>query len=182
MQEVWKDVPEFEDSYQVSNLGNIRSKDRFVKTCGGGVRLAKARNIKPAKCVNGYLEAQLSKDGTRRVFLLHMLVTSLFIPNPNNYAEVNHKDENIQNCRADNLEWCTSKYNANYGTRNARCKESNKKYERSVIQYSKDGEFIKRWDCIADASRATGADESAIIRVCTNRQRTSLGFKWEYAS
>lgn len=179
MKEVWKDVNEYEDYYQISNFGRIRSKDRFVNVCGGGQRFIKGKIIKPIVCKNGYLEAFLNKQGKREVFLLHRLVAIHFIENPQGLPEVNHKDENIHNCRADNLEWCTSKYNANYGTRNERMvigRES-----KPVNQYDKDGKLIKRWDRMSDACREVGADISSMIRVCKGKQRTCVGYIWKYS-
>lgn len=182
MQEVWKDVQGYEDSYQVSNLGKVRSKDRYRNVCGGGKRFVKGVIRKPSVCTNGYLEVLLYKDGQRKTVLLHRLVAKTFLDNPENLPEVNHKDEDITNCRVDNLEWCTSKYNANYGTRNARCKLGNKRFEKPVNQYSLDGKFIKRYECMGDACRETGADISAVIRVCKGRNNTAYGYKWEYAT
>ena len=180
MKEVWKDIPEFEDSYQISNLGNFRSKDRYARVCGGGERLVRGKALKNQRCSNGYVEVACTRSGKRKVFLLHRLVAKLFIPNPDELPEVNHIDENISNCRADNLEWCTSKYNANYGTRNERCLANNPQ-KRPVEQYTKDGEFVKRWEMIADAAKHVGIDGSAITRVCMGKQHTSAGFVWRYA-
>ena len=179
--EVWKDIKGFEGMYQVSNHGRIKSLDRYVRVGGGGTRLVKGGIRKPIKCRNGYYEVQIQVKRNRTIKMLHRVVAEAFIDNPNDYPKVNHKDEDISNNCADNLEWCTAKYNANYGTRNIRCKESKKKYEKPVNQYTKDGEFIRHWDCIMDAERGTGADVSAIIRVCKGKQNTSMGYKWQYA-
>lgn len=181
-EEIWKDIPGCDGYYQVSNNGKLRSIDHYVNIGYGAKRLSKGRELHPVKCKNGYLEAQINYKGERIIFLLHRLVAMVFIENPDNLPEVNHKDENIQNCHVDNLEWCTSKYNANYGTRNARCKEGNRRFEKAVNQYDLSGNFIKRWDCMSDASRHTGADISAMIRVCKGKQNTAVGYKWEYAT
>jgi hypothetical protein len=182
MKEILKDVPEFEDSYQVSNFGRFRGKDRYRRTCGGGQRFISGRIYEPYAYPNGYLGVSAyGGDGRVKRFLLHRLVALAFIPNPNNYPQVNHKDENIKNCRVDNLEWCTPKYNANYGTRNERCKLGNKRFEKPVNQYTLDGKFIKRFECLGDACRETGADISAVIRVCKGRSNMAYGYKWEYA-
>ena len=111
--------------------------------------------------------------------LLHRMVAMLFIPNPDNLPEVNHKDEDITNCRADNLEWCTSKYNANYGTRNERCFKNNPQ-KKSVRQLTLDGKVVKEYVSIGKAAKATGAYDSAIIKVCKGKQKTSVGYRWEY--
>lgn len=177
--EIWKDIKGFENCYQISNLGRIKSKDRYVRVCGGGKRLVKSKIIKPNICTNGYYEASLNYAGKRTVKLLHRVVAETFLDNPNNLPEVNHKDEDISNNCVDNLEWCTSKYNANYGNRNKKMREKAK--TRSVCQYSKTGEFIAKWDSIIDACNETGADTAAIIRVCKGKQKTSMGYLWRYA-
>lgn len=176
--EIWKDIAGYEGFYQISNLGRIRSLDRYANVCGGGKRLVKGQIIKPVICVNGYYEAHLRRYGIREVMLLHRVVAETFLDNPMNYPEVNHKDENPANNRADNLEWCTPKYNANYGTRNHRvllCQDF-----KPVIQFDKEGNFVKRWDSMGSACREVGADISSMIRVCKGKQKTCKGFKWEY--
>lgn len=180
MIEIWKDVEDYEDSYQISNLGRIRSKDRYRKVCGGSQRFIKGKIIKPTKCRNGYLEASFARNQERRVFLLHRLVAKHFIPNPDNLPEVNHKDEDISNCRVDNLEWCTSKYNANYGTRTERCLKNNPQ-NKPVIQMMPDGTEINLYKTIADAAKMMGITDSPIIRVCKGKQKTACGYRWRYA-
>lgn len=178
MQEVWKPIKETNGIYEISNFGNIRSIDRYARVCGGGKRLVKGRNRKPIKCRNGYLELQANLSGERKCYLIHRLVAQYFIPNPHNYPEVNHKDENPQNNHVDNLEWCTPKYNCNYGTRNRRCME--KVIKKPVKQLSLSGEVIAIYPMITEAMRKTGVDESQIIRVCKGRNITAGGYKWEY--
>lgn len=182
--EDWRDIKGFEGLYQVSSEGRIRSLDRYVRVGNSGKRLAKGRIIKPVICTNGYREASLQKEQKRKVILLHRLVAMTFIPNPNNYREVNHKDEDITNNCVDNLEWCTSKQNANYGTRNARCRQGNSRFFKKVRQIDKNtGKIIKTWDCVMDAARALSIDDSHIRRVCQHKKQnvTAGGFKWEYA-
>lgn len=100
MIEQWKKITN--TNYEISNFGRLMRNNKIIK---------------PVKCSNGYLEYFLWKDGKRSVYLAHRLVAKYFIPNPNNLPQINHKDENIQNNNINNLEWCTSKYNANYGSR-----------------------------------------------------------------
>ena len=179
MSEIWKDVIGLEGIFQVSNMGRIRSLDKYANVCGGGKRLVKGRILKPTKLQNGYYEAQFHHKGERIIYLLHRLVAIHFIDNPLNLPEVNHKDENPQNNNVENLEWCTSKYNANYGTRNIRMME-NREFV-SVIQFDKNGNMIKQWNKMTDACKETGADISSMIRVCKGKQDTCVGYKWKYA-
>ena len=109
MEEVWKDVVGYEDKYQISNLGRIRS----LKDTHGNY---KERLLNPTPNLRGYLGQCVSKDGIKKRITIHRLVAQTFIPNPNNYPEVNHKDEDKNNNSVSNLEWCTRLYNINYGT------------------------------------------------------------------
>ncbi len=117
MKEVWRDIPEYEGYYQVSNHGRVRSLDRVI--IGGGVnpvKNLKGRIIKACPDLVGYLIVGLSKNGKVTIKSPARLVAIQFIPNPNNLPQVNHKDENKANNREDNLEWCTCLYNVRYGT------------------------------------------------------------------
>lgn len=180
MKEIWKKVNSYEGWYEISNFGRLKSLDRYVNKGNGNVRIAKGKIIKPTLCTNGYLEYVLYKNGVKKVVLAHRLVAQHFIPNPENKLEVNHIDENIQNNRVDNLEWLTSKENANYGTRNKKCRDCNKKYFKPVLQYDLEGNFIKEYETLGDASRYINGDISAIIRVCKKRQNIAYGYIWKY--
>lgn len=109
------------------------------------------------------------------------MVATYFIDNPQNKAEVNHLDENIANNCVENLEWCTSKENANYGTRNQRCREHNtKQLPKPVIQFDLKGNKIREYETLGEASRAIKGDISAIIRACKGKQKTSYNYVWQY--
>lgn len=110
---IWKTIKEFEN-YEVSDQGQVRNK----KTG----RILKG-SIKTKNSKFGYANIILYNKGKRRITLVHRLVAEAFIPNPNNYPQVNHKDENSLNNKASNLEWCTAKYNMNYGTYPQRTRE-----------------------------------------------------------
>jgi hypothetical protein len=107
-------VFDYSGLYEVSNKeGRIRS----VKT---------GKILKPGKDKCGYSHVTLCKDGKTSRFQVHRLVATAFIPNPDNLPVVNHKDENPSNNCVDNLEWCTVKYNVNYGTCKQRMSEAHK--------------------------------------------------------
>ena len=121
MQEVWKDIPNFKNLYQASSLGNIKSLERYVNSgIKNNVKVRRKEQILKQYNKNGYLQVSLSKNHKRYYFNVHKLVALTFISNPNNLPQINHKDENPLNNCVDNLEWCTAKYNCNYGTRNKR--------------------------------------------------------------
>ena len=121
--EEWKDIPGYEGLYQVSNTGKIKGLPRVTVQN----QILQERILIPGVINNGYLQITLHKNGEHKNFLVHRLVANAFIPNPKNLPEVNHKDEDKTNCNSDNLEWCTRKYNLNYGTRNQRSAESRRK-------------------------------------------------------
>lgn len=104
--EIWKPVVGYEGLYEVSSQGNVKS-----------VKYWKERMLKP-HCMNGYLLVRLSKNGKSKNYLIHRLVASAFIPNPDpeNFNIVNHMDECKTNNCMDNLEWCDHKHNMNWGT------------------------------------------------------------------
>ena len=124
--EIWKDIEGFEGFYQISNLGRVKSLPRLVPFKQGMFRMTRERILKNRVGSNGYGFVYLCKPKAKRQVLVHRLVAQAFIPNPLGLAIVNHKDENPLNCRVENLEWCTYKYNSNYGT----CREKIGKHSR----------------------------------------------------
>lgn len=124
----WKDVVGYEGVYQVSDKGDIYSvkrRDVMGRECGG-------RTLKPLRDKNGYLRINLYKDGIMKQNLIHRLVAQVFVPNQNNYLEINHKDENKANNHVGNLEWCTREHNMNYGTRNERANQTQSKKVKAI--------------------------------------------------
>ena len=128
MEEVWKDIEGYESKYQASNLGRVKSLERYYKTGRGGIQLLPERILKQSVKKTGYVCVTLCKNGIHTTYLLHRIIAKLFVPNPNNYPEINHKDENQQNNCADNLEWCNHSYNINYGTRTEKAVKSFKSH------------------------------------------------------
>lgn len=135
--EIWKDIPNYEGLYQASNFGRIRSLDKVIKNRGKNQYgstfdiIKKGKILKQRLNKGGYLKVYLIKEGKSKTFIAHRLIALTFIPNPNNYKIVNHKDENKTNNNIDNLEWCTQSYNINYGSRNEKAAEKLKKIIRS---------------------------------------------------
>ena len=118
MEEEWRDIPNFEGRYQVSNYGNVRS---LLNSHGG--KLAEPLIRKLSITQKGYYYLSVSNGDKHYALRVHKAVALAFIPNPNNLPCINHKDENKLNNRVDNLEWCTHKYNSNYGTNIQRTRE-----------------------------------------------------------
>lgn len=109
--------------------------------------------------------------------MLHRLVAQLFIQNSDGLPQINHKDENLSNNSYENLEWCTAKYNANYGTRNRRYAE---KVMKPVNQYDLEGNFIKTWNGAIVVERELGIHGESIARCCLGKQKAAKGYTWKY--
>ena len=108
-EEIWKDVVGYESLYQVSNLGNVKSmKYAYINK----IRILTFHYNK-----KGYRRVHLTKNKIDKYLSVHRLVAEAFIPNPNNYPQVNHKDGNKLNNSVDNLEWCTNEYNFQHALR-----------------------------------------------------------------
>ena len=116
MKEIWKDINGYEGLYQVSNLGRVRSLNRYVNSAikNNNKVIRKGKILKFNSNWNNYLQVNLSKCGKEKMFAVHRLVALTFIPNPNNLSQVNHIDGNKFNNSVNNLEWCTAKENINH--------------------------------------------------------------------
>lgn len=104
--EIWKPIKEYEESYEISNFGRIKSKQRIVKKWNG-TRTVREKVLTPTDNVNGYLIISLRSNNKRKNKYIHRLVAEAFLDNPENYKYVNHKDYNKKNNNINNLEWCT---------------------------------------------------------------------------
>ena len=177
MREIFKPVKEFEGLYSVSNFGNVKRESTKAKL-GTGNYAREEHLIKQRKNNKGYLMVDLYKDGIRSQILVHRLVAQAFVPNPYSYTIVNHKDENKENNCADNLEWCTQKYNMNYGTVQKKIGTANSK---RVTMFSKSYDEIETFNSIIDAERNTGISNGSIGDCLHGRRKTAGGYIWKYA-
>lgn len=179
--EIWKDIIGYEGYYQISNLGNVKSLNRIVKNKNGyrntGERLLKIYSPKDSQ---HYPFVILCKNGKTENKLIHRLVATAFVTNgdPIHKTQVNHIDENKMNNSSDNLEWCTPKYNAEYGTRIERTKKSttnNQSWKRVLCE-----ETGKTYRSIRSASMDTGDCEHTIARMCNGLKTKNLKYHWRY--
>lgn len=174
--EFWKDIEGYEGLYQVSNLGRVRSLDRVVYQIQKGGKLTpmmyKGQILKMIHKPTGYVFCSLSKDNIQETKLVHRLVAEAFIPNPNNYPCVNHKDENKLNNVVENLEWCTHRYNVNYGTSRERAVSNNPLCRRIKV----DGVLFQS---VSEAERFLDCPKNALFPVLKNNKNTYKGHKIE---
>ena len=184
--EEWRDVVGWE-RYAVSSFGRMAAYSSPYY-CGGRICRRKPQLLHPTARGNNppYCVVRLSDgNGVKRTFSVHRLVAEAFIQNLKGLPFVNHKDENSLNNRADNLEWCTQKYNCNYGTHNARMAKtiSETAYQKTkVVQLSLSGDYIATFDSIKDAAETLGIQRASISICCRKPNRTGRGYKWMYLS
>lgn len=163
LSEEWKEIKDYEN-YEISNLGRVRNK----KT---------GRILKPGKTRKGYLRVGLWKNGIKKLISVHRLAALAFLSNPNNYPEINHKDEDKTNNTVDNLEWCTREYNNNYGTRTQRFIE---KKNKPVLQFDRLGNFIKEWASATKVYEELGVHQGNISLCCSGNRSSAGGYVWRY--
>lgn len=168
MQEIWKDiyfidngiVYDYKGLYQVSNMGRVKSL-KYHKTNNEKI-------LKFIKSKKGYLRVCLCKNQKTKKFLVHRLVAYMFIPNPDNLLQVNHKNE-IRNCNEYwNLEWCDAKYNIQYSQ------------SKRVNQYDLKGNLIKTWPCINEVGKILNIRYQNIWQCCQQKRKTAGGYIWKY--
>lgn len=114
MEEKWKQIKGFENKYEISNLGKVRSIGRYISGKNNSCRYRKGTILKP-QIASGYAQVYLSDNGKQKWYKVHRLVAEAFIPNPNNLPIINHKDGNTLNNTETNIEWCNYKYNVIHG-------------------------------------------------------------------
>lgn len=174
MEEIFVPIKGYEGLYEVSNLGRIKSFKNGSQI------------LKPVITKKGYFTIVLCLNGVPKRFLIHRLVAQAFIPNPDNLPFVNHKDEVKTNNVVTNLEWCTAKYNSNYGTSKERQSEKlrgvlNTKTSKPVEAYNDDGKIIYTFPSLMEAHRH-GFDFRLVSAVCRGKHITHKGLHWRFAS
>lgn len=161
MEEIWKEIENYEELYWVSNIGRVKSKRKILKPIN-----------------SEYLKVGLSKNGIQTTKYIHRLVAETFLGKSD--LQVNHKDENKHNNCVDNLEWITFKENMNYGTKQDR--ESLIKTKYNVLQYDLDGNLIKKWFNLREIVKNTNYKKSNIQYCCLGKNKTAYGYIWKYSA
>jgi hypothetical protein len=167
MQEIFKDIPNFEGRYQISNFGKVKSI------------YFSHRIIKNTISKQGYYYVRLFVNNKKSKFFIHRLIANAFIPNPENKPQVNHIDGNKLNFNLNNLEWCTGFENMQHAHKNNLIKYRNLK----IIQVDKNKQVIKKHNSIKEAAIFLGniKYDSNIVKCLKGKLYYAYGFKWLYA-
>jgi hypothetical protein len=169
IEEIWKDIKGYDGFYQVSNYGNVKSLDRTIYKKDGNTEFRKGQLMQKVIDKDGYYVVGLRRpDKSKKSYRVNQLVALAFIDNPDNYDQTNHKDENRLNNYVYNLEWCTSKYNNNYGTRNEKLTTYDK--SKRVVVFDKFGYYIGVYANLNEACQFYNLDKSLFRK---NRVYTS---------
>lgn len=180
MEEVWKDIVDYEGIYQISDMGRIRGFSKFGTTY---------LSLKPKK--TGYVCVGLLKDGVRTDKRVHRLVASAFLPNPEKKPYVNHKKGIKHDNRVTELEWSTESENDIHAYQTGLRKSPkawtgktghNHNRSKPVCQISITEETIQTFGSALEASRETGITAQNINKVLTGKRPTAGGYKWIYAN
>ena len=188
--ERWKIIHKV-PNYEVSSNGRVRNRKN------GNV-------LKAHKNHKGYLEVGLSYNHHKYTLKIHRIVAEAFVENPKGYPQVNHKDECKTNNCVNNLEWCTAKYNSNYGTRNQRrvnhtdfearnqtygyrhrldgydWSNHNQQLDRPLVALDDAGNVVKKYSSICDAARDLGKVSSHISEAANGKRKTAYGYVWKF--
>lgn len=180
MEEIWKEVQGYEEFYCISNLGRLKRKDivYYRKTDGRKCTL-KERIVTPFKNEKGYNRVRLEKFGLGEKFTtaLHILVAKHFIPNPNNYTQVNHIDGNKDNNSISNLEWVNNQDNVLHSYRNENMLHKNAK---AIIQCDENGNEVARYQTMRQAEEETSLKlDGRYMERAIKNNTIYKGFKWK---
>lgn len=188
MEEIWKDIPNFEGLYQASNWGRIKSLKKDVIKKNQGCHHYKERILKGWNHNTGYLAVTLNG----KKYLVHRIVAMTFIENPNNYPIINHIDGNKKNNKIENLEWCTYEHNLHEAIKLGLIhikynSKENRIRAKKLNQYNLNGTLIKTYDCSTDAeaelkSKNIKVNAKNIRNVCNGIRKTAGGYIWRYAN
>ena len=152
------------NNYLVSTDGRIFSKRMH-------------KYLIPKKNWDGYLRIQIWKKNKCHMISWHRVVAQTFLPNPNNYPVINHKDGNKQNNVVTNLEWCTQKDNIIHSYKMGLSKVHSR---IKINQYDLNNNFIRTWDSLTEAAKNVHGEITSICAACRGRIKSSKGYIWKY--
>lgn len=166
MKEIWKDIKGYEGLYQVSNLGKVKSLN---------YNHTKKEQLIKQEITTDHLRCTLHNKKSKHIFV-HRLVAEAFLPNPNNYPIINHKDGNPLNNNVNNLEWCTYKHNMNHALKTGLI-NMNKILMKDKIT----NKTIREFKNILELRREIKLKGyTHIYDCCRGERKSAYGYKWEY--
>ncbi|ANO57957.1 HNH endonuclease [Lactobacillus phage P1] len=178
--EIWKTYPEF-DFIQASNLGRVRTVDRIVIRKNGRKCFIKGRVLKPYCDKCGYMIAQFSVNGEKVYRLVHRVIATCFLPNPDNLPEVIHRDCNPANNYVENLEWCTRKQNIAYRDKLGHTNYKNNAPKSPVIAVKLGTLKVLHFESQREAGRSLGVSHGNINSILKGKLNQTSGFWLTYA-
>ena len=178
--------------YEVSNLGNIRSFDCYIRQKNNSKALRKGKILKPhINEQNGYAYITLTKNKIIKSFKVHRIVAKTFIPNTENKSQVNHINGIKSDNNVLNLEWVTPSENQKHAYKMGLKSTTQKVLDKfninridnskKIKQLNLSGDLINIWDSISYANKVTNVDSAGISKCCNGKRKTAGGFKWEFA-
>jgi hypothetical protein len=208
-EEIWKPVFGYENIYEVSNLGNVRTIEHYTKHGRSKMKVLGKLLKKQCDKQNRYLYVSLCKNGKRQKCSVHRLVAQAFIPNPENKRCVDHIDGSRDNNCEYNLRWCSHKENMNFPIAKERLSISHKgiipteetkrkryqtwvkngkplhrplnnKKSKAVEQVDMEGSVVSVFPSMKEVERKLGYSASRICDCCKGKQKTSYGYRWRY--
>ena len=187
MQEIWKDIKDYEGLYQVSNLGRVKSLKKTIIRNNNYKQTFKEKILKPGLAKNGYLTVMLFKNKKGKTHTIHSLVAKTFLNNGDGYRCVNHIDGNKTNNKVENLEFCTYSHNIKeayrLGLKKAYWlykKGKDNHSSKKVLQYDKNMNLIKTWDSLMDTQRIGKYNYRCVSNCCLDKQKQHKGYIWRY--
>lgn len=180
MNEIWKDIKDFEEWYEVSNIGNVRSKTRIIEHKKDRLgRIKKQVSIGKTRKISvnnkGYAFIQLFKNSNYNKKYIHRIVAEAFILNEHNKKEVNHKDGNPLNNHVNNLEWVTKAENMKHALDSGLYTT-----EKKVKSINVTTGIETIYKSIGNAARILCISHTAIVQNLKKRSKTCKNCKWEY--
>lgn len=175
--EVWKIYPKY-PFIEASNLGRIRTKDRYVQVKGRGKRLIKGRILKQYSNGDDYVYVAFHTNGKTVHLRVHRIVATCFIPNPHGYPEINHLDNNPKNNSVSNLEWCTHEMNIAYKEKyGVSAKEATKELRKPLFAVNLETSEVLCFKSQGEAARQLGVSQGHISRVIKG-ELNQIGGYW----
>lgn len=180
-EEIWKPIEGFENYYEASSRGRIRSISRILEGTGIGFpRMKKGKVLSGSRVGSGYLCVFLAANGKKSKMYIHHIIARTFLAPCEGKLQVNHKDGNKTNNAYTNLEWCTPKENVRHafmtGLSSPHHNQKNKKKVEVVDKYGHKMIF----DSVADAARFIGVAQSGVSRTCSGRCKHAAGFECKF--